>query len=108
MNTKSAYSAAVLLMFVRNVHQRGGKGGVCSSISDVVNFADGQMRKLGIKNKLSESTKYSVIKDLIDSGILIVISRKKRMKHKVQLSKKVHDYVYEAALKVKADGSQKA
>ena len=105
MNTKSAYSSAVLLMFVRNVHLRGGKGGVCNSISDVVRFADGQMRKLGIQNKLSESTKYSIVRELIDSGVLITMSRNKK-KRSVQLSKKVREYVLEAALKVEVNGSE--
>ena len=106
MNTKAAYSSAVLLMFVRNIHQRSGKGGVCNSMSDVVRFADGQMRKLGIENKLSESTKYSVVKDLIDSKILITRVRKKGKKHSVQLSEKVYKYVCEAASKVKVYGSE--
>ena len=86
MNEKSAYSSAILLVFLRNI------GKSCNSITQVMDLADKQLEKLGIKNTLSESTKYSTVKELIDSGILISRTRTKGKKQSVSLSKKVEDY----------------
>ena len=58
-------------------------------------FADKQMKQLNVKNDLSESTKYAVVRDLLDSGILVSRTRKNGKKHKVYLSKQVTDYMLE-------------
>lgn len=87
MNTKSAYASAVLIIFIRNL------GLPCESITDVMKFADKQMQQLGIKNNLSESTRYAVVRDMLDNGILISKTRKNGKKHKVYLSKQVTDYM---------------
>jgi len=89
MNRKSAYSSAILLIFLRNI------GKHLESITQVTNFADKQMEQLGIKNDLSESTKYSIVKELIDSGILFIGTRKSGKKQTVHLSKKVAKYFME-------------
>jgi len=89
MNTKSAYASMVLLIFIRNIDIP------CDSITAVMRFADKQLQVLGIKNDLSESTKYSVVKDLLDTGILVSKTRKNGKKHKVFLSKKINTYIHE-------------
>jgi len=65
MNTKSSYATCVVLVLLRNL------GKSTRSIHQLSTYADKQMEKLHIKNTLSESTKYLVIKELISTGILL-------------------------------------
>jgi len=86
MNEKAAYSSAVLLIFLRNL----GKN--LESINQVIKFTDKQMEALNIENNLSESTKYTIVKELIASGILYTTTRKEGKKLTVYLSKKIINY----------------
>jgi len=86
MNVKSAYSSAILLVFLRNI------GKSCNSITQVTKLADTQLDKLGIENTLSESTKYTTVKELIDSGVLSSRSTKKGKSQSVSLSKTIEKY----------------
>lgn len=86
MNVKAAYSSAVLLIFLRN------PGKHLESINQVIRFADEQMKRLDIKNNLSESTKYIIIKELLASGIIYSTTKKEHKKQAIYLSKKVSQY----------------
>lgn len=94
MNKKSVYSAVIFLIFVRNIEKR--KSGFCDSINQVVKYADKQMKLLEIPNDLSHSTKYSIVKELIDSGFLFTKGRQTGRGHKVYLSKQIRDYIVKA------------
>jgi len=86
VNLKSAYCSSILIIFLRNM------GKSCNSITQVMKLADVQMKKLGIENNLSESTKYTTVKEMIESGILISRTRKKGKNLTVSLSKKIQSY----------------
>jgi len=65
MNTKASYATCVMLVLLRNA------GKSTKSILQLSKYADKQMEKLNIKNGLSQSTKYLVIRELISTGILV-------------------------------------
>ena len=84
MNAKTSYAVCVMLVLLRNL----GKN--TDSISQLILYADKQMKKLGIKDNLSESTKYLTIKELLATGVLI--GTKDEVKLSIGLSPEILEY----------------
>jgi len=84
MNQKSAYSCCILLCFQKNT--------TYNSIKDIIQSADNQMTEFNILNDLSESTKYSIVHELINVGILYSKTQEPGKQKTIHASKKIVDY----------------
>jgi hypothetical protein len=79
----STYGSLVTIIFL--THQDA----VCKSIESAIRVTDLLCHQIGIRNDLSHMTKYRIIADLIDSGILVSINTNKQ--RKLRLAKKITD-----------------
>jgi len=77
-----------MLMFVRNIDKT-----YCTSIQQVVKLTDSLAEKFKLEPDLSYMTKYLIIKNLVNSELLII--QKKGKNKKVKLPQKVKNYVVE-------------
>jgi len=83
-----SYSALVLLLYFRNIDRE-----LIPSMQDVIHYADRLGKKLKINVNVTLQTKYHVINDMIDKGIL---ECKWIHGHKqVNLSERVKNYINE-------------
>ena len=73
-------------MFVKNI-----KKGECSSIKQLIAVTDKLLRKLGFKDTLSYMTKYYVVKELQEQGILN--KGTKGYSIPISLSNKIRKYI---------------
>lgn len=77
----STYASIVTIVFIRHQDK------ISTSIESVIRTADKYCTDLNIKNNLSHMTKYRVIAELQNSGLLS--TRKTNKNKKLRLSKKV-------------------
>ena len=82
----STYSILILLVFIRNI-----KKGECSSIKQLIEVTDKLLRKLGFEDTLSYMTKYYIVKELQEQGILS--KGKKGYSLPIYLSDKIRNYI---------------
>lgn len=84
----STYGSLIMLMFIRNIDKT-----YCSSIQQVINLTDSLADKFKLKIDLSYMTRYLIVKNLVESGILIM--QKKGKNRKIKLAQKVKTYAVE-------------
>ena len=80
----STYASLVTIIFVTY------KNKMSRSIESAIRTTDKLCSDLKLKNDLSHMTKYRIISDLLQSGILT--TRKTRKNKKLRLSKKIIDF----------------
>ena len=85
----STYGFLVLMTFAKNVDVN-----YCDSIKDLIEITDILAKKLGCNSDLCFMTKYNVVKNLIDEGLLVVW--KKGKVRRIRLAKHVKDYLLDA------------
>lgn len=84
----STYGSLIMLMFIRNIDKT-----YCSSIQQVINLTDALADKFKLETDLSYMTKYLIVKNLVESGILVM--QKKGKNRKIKLTQKVKRYAVE-------------
>jgi len=80
----STYTSLVTIIFLKH------KSKMSNSIESAIRTTDKLCYDLKLKNDLSHMTKYRIIVDLLQSGILT--TRKTRKNKKLRLSKKIIDF----------------
>jgi len=83
------YATLVLLVFIRNLSK-----GECSSIRQLIQITDKLLKKLGFEDTLSYMTKYYVIKELLEQGVLQ--GGDKKYSIPISLSETTKNYIAES------------
>ena len=81
----STYASIATIVFVKY------KNHISKNLESVIRATDRVAKKLGLDNDLSHMTKYRIVRDLLDSRILV--TRKTNKYRKLKLSKTVTDLV---------------
>ena len=81
----STYASIVTIIFLKHKNQ------ISKSIDSAIRTTDKLCKDLKLKNDLSHMTKYRIISDLLQSGILT--TRKTKRNKKLRLSKKIINFL---------------
>jgi len=87
-----SYGCLVILVFVRNIDKKE-----CSSIKQLIDITDKLAEKIGYKTTIKYDTKISIIKDMVDRGILVKGERSETQP--ISLRDEIRGYVLEALSK---------